>query len=74
MEENEIIFFISGENFDITSFTPNKIFKLAFDETSKHERYGKFKYRIAYAYHYFIIESEGYMSVSSRICLKKCSS
>ena len=74
MEENELIFYINGENFDITAFTPNKVFQLVFDETLKQERYGKFKYRITYAYHFFLIESEGYMSVSSRICLKKCSS
>lgn len=74
MEENELIFYINGENFDITSFTPNKVFQLVFDETLKQQKFGKFKYRLAYAYHYFLIESEGYMSVSSRICLKKCSS
>jgi hypothetical protein len=74
MEENELIFYINGENFDITSFTPNKVFQLVFDETSKQERFGKYKYRITYAYHFFLIESEGYMTASSRICLKKCSS
>ena len=74
MEENELIFYISGENFDISSFTPNKTFNLVFSETSKHQRFGKFKYRISYAYHFFKIESEGYMTVSSRICLKKCPS
>lgn len=74
MEENELIFYINGENFDISSFTPNKTFNIVFSETSKHQRFGKFKYRISYAYHFFKIESEGYMTVSSRICLKKCPS
>ena len=74
MEENEYIFYIMGENFDISAFTPNKIFQLVFDEQSKQNRFGKFKYRLAYAYHCLIIESEGYMTMSSRICLKKCSS
>jgi len=73
MEENEVIFYINGENWDISAFSPNKIFQLVFDETLKQEKYGKFKYRIAYAYHFFLIESEGYMSPSSRIALKKCS-
>lgn len=73
MEENELIFYINGENFDITAFTPNKVFQLVFDETLKQDKFGKCKYRIAYAYHCFLIESEGYMTVSSRISLKKCS-
>lgn len=74
MEENENIFYINGENFDMSAFTPNKIYQLVFDDTSKQERYGKFKYRLAYVYHFFLVESEGYMSASSRIALKKCSS
>ena len=74
MEENEYILFISGENFDISAFTPNKVYQLVFDDTTKQLKYGQYKYRISYAYHCLIAESEGYMSASSRICLKKCSS
>ena len=74
MEENEYIFYINGDNFDIKSFTPNKTFKLVFEEQSKQKRYGEYNYRIAYAYHVFSIESEKYMTVGSRIVLKKCSS
>jgi len=73
MEENECILYINGENFDIKSFTPNKTFYVVFEEQLKQQRFGQYKYRIAYGYHCFKIESEGYMSVSSRIVLKKCS-
>ena len=74
MEENELIFYINGENFDITSFTPNKIFNIVFEEPLKQKKFGMYKYKIVYAYHFLLVESEGYMSSSHRICLKKCSS
>lgn len=71
MEENECVLYISGENLDINAFTPNKVFQIVFDEPLKHERYGKNKYRLAYAYHFLKIESEGYLSSSHQIVLKK---
>ena len=74
MEENDIVFYINGENFDINAFTPNKIYQIVFDDPIKQKRFGSFKYRIALAYHMFLIESEQYMIASSKICLKKCSS
>ena len=73
MEENECIIYISGENLDISAFTLNKAYRLIFEETSKQERYGKYKYRIAYAYHYIRVESGSYMTSSHHIALKKCS-
>ena len=73
MEENECIIYINGDNFDISAFALNKTYKLIFEETSKQERYGKNKYRIAYAYHYIKAEADAYMSSSHQIVLKKCS-
>lgn len=74
MEENECILYISGENFDLTAFTPNKVFQVVFEDVSKQEKYGKFKYRLAYAYHMIRAESESYMSPSHHIVLKKIGS
>lgn len=71
MEENECILYISGNNLDIKAFTPNKVFKVVFDEPSKHKAYGKHTYRLAYSYHFLKLESEGYMSSSHRIVIKK---
>lgn len=73
-EENECVMYITGENLDITAFTPNKEFQLVFDETLKQENYGKNKYRLAYAYHYLKPESDQYMLSSHRIVLKKIAS
>ena len=73
MEENECNIYINGDNFDINAFALNKTYKLIFDEQSKQKKYGKNKYRIAYAYHFLKAESEGYMISSHRIVLKKCS-
>lgn len=71
MEENECIIYINGDNLDINAFTPNKTFRVIFDEPLKHEKYGKNEYRLAYAYHYIKLETEHYMSSSHRIILKK---
>jgi hypothetical protein len=71
MEENECILYISGNNLDIKAFTPNKIFKVVFDDPGKHKAYGKHNYRLAYSYHFLKLESEGYMTASHRIVLKK---
>jgi hypothetical protein len=74
MEENECVLYINGNNLDIKAFTPNKIFKVVFDDTSKQAKYGKHTYRLAYAYHFLKLESEGYMSSSHRFILKKTAS
>lgn len=73
MEENENIIYISGENFDINAFAVNKTFKLIFEEPSKQKLYGKNLYRVAYAYHFIVAESETWMKSSHQIVLKKCS-
>lgn len=62
------------KNLDIEAFTPNKVFKLVFTETTKQEKYGKFNYRLAYAYHFIEKESTEYMVSSHRFVLKKCPS
>lgn len=74
MAENDCVLYITGENFDIEAFTPNKTFKIVFSETSKQEKYGKFNYRLAYAYHFLEKESTEYMISSHKITLKKCAS
>lgn len=71
MEENECVLYISGNNLDIKAFTPNKVYKVIFDEPSKHKMYGNFTYRLSYSYHYLKLESDGYMSSSHRVILKK---
>jgi len=71
MEENECVLYINGNNLDISSFRPNKTFRVIFDETSKQDRYGKNEYRLAYAYHFFKAESGEYMTASHNIILKK---
>lgn len=72
MEENESIVYISANNLDINAFTPNKRFKLVFDETSKQEKYGKYTYRMVYNYAMIRAEGEKFMSSSHLIILKRC--
>ena len=74
MEENGAILYIQGENFDMNAFTPNKVFTVIFEETSKQKRYGKSYYRLAYDSHIIYADTEDYMSSQHRIVLKKCSS
>lgn len=71
MEEHECVLYISGNNLDIDAFKPNKVFQIVFEETSKQQKYGKYKFRLAYAYTMFKLESEHYMSASHRIVLKR---
>ena len=71
MEENECVLYISAQNLDVSAFRPNKTFRVIFDEQTKQDRYGNNEYRLAYAYHFFKIESEEFMSSSHRIVLKK---
>jgi hypothetical protein len=73
MEENECIMYVNGMNLDINAFTPNKTFKFIFDETTKQDKYGNMKFRLAYTYHYIRLESENYMTSSHRIILKRVS-
>lgn len=71
MEENECTLYITATNLDINAFKPNKEFQIAFDETSKQQRYGADFYRLAYAYHYFKLESDQYYTCSHQIALKR---
>lgn len=73
MEENDINLYISANNLDISAFTPNKIYRVVFDEPLKQEKYGKYTYRLSYSYHYLKVESDSYMSASHHIVLKKAS-
>lgn len=72
MEENNAVICINATNLDIEAFSPNKKFKLVFDDTSKQQKYGKFLYRISYAYHIIDIESGYFFTANHRIVLKKC--
>ena len=71
MEENECILYINAENLDINAFTPNKQYSVVFDEQTKQQKFGKYKYRIIYAYHMMKLESEGFMSSSHMLMLKR---
>lgn len=73
MEENTAIMYISGDNLDINAFKLNKTYKLIFDDVTKQERYGKFRYRITHAYHAMKSESDSTLISSHQIVLKKCS-
>lgn len=72
MEENESIIYISANNLDVNAFTPNKAYHLVFDETSKQEKYGKYRYRLAYKYTMIKAEGELFMNSSHIIVLKRC--
>ena len=71
MEENECILYINAENLDINAFTPNKQYSVVFDEPTKQKKFGKYKYRVTYAYHMMKLESEGFMASSHMIMLKR---
>ena len=72
MEENQANIMINANNLDIFAFTPNKTFKLTFDDTTKQEKYGKYVYRLSYAYHIMVMESGYFYSSKHRIVLKRC--
>ena len=74
MEENGAILYVQGENFDINAFTPNKVYTVIYEETTKQKRYGKSHYRLAYDSHIIYVNTEEYMSCQHRIVLKRCSS
>lgn len=71
MEENECVLYISGENLDIGAFTPNKTYNVVFEETSKQNKYGQYKFQLSYQYVIFRVESDQYMTCSNRITLKR---
>lgn len=71
MEENEAILYFNGENIDIKAFTPNKEYQVVFEESGKNQRYGSYKYRLAYAYHCIVLKSGEYMDSSHQIVVKK---
>lgn len=70
MQENEAVIYISGNNLDINAFTPNKTFRIIYDEQSKYTKY-KGEYRLAYAYHCIKAESEQFSTATHHIILKK---
>jgi len=70
MEENDDIVYVNGNNLDISAFTPNKTFRMIYDEPLKAKKY-QGRYRLAMAHHFIRIESEEYSSCSSRFILKK---
>ena len=71
LEENECVMYIGAQNVDITAFTPNKTFRVVFQDPSKQEKYGENEYRLAYAYHFIRMESELFMNSSHRFVLKR---
>lgn len=71
MEEAETVLYLTGDNMDINAFCPNHEFNCVFDDQTKQDKYGVPKYRLAYCYHYIKLESEGFMSASHQVILKK---
>lgn len=72
MEENECMLYLNADNLAIDAFTPNKRYKFVFDDEKKNKMYGKMIFRMAYAYHYFKLETDQFMSSSHHIAFKKC--
>lgn len=72
MEENDSIMFITGNGFDLNAFSLNKVYKMIFEDQTKQKKYGNNRYRIAYAYHYLVLQSDQYLRSSHQIVLKKC--
>jgi hypothetical protein len=70
MEENDAYVYISGNNFDIRAFTPNKRYKIVFADPEKNHKY-RGNYRLAFASHTIKAQSENYMDSSHRIILRK---
>lgn len=73
MRENDCIMYINGDGFDINAFTLNKTFKITYEDPGKQKKYGKHRYRIAFAQHALQIQTNSYMKSSHMIILKKCS-
>ena len=71
LEENKSIAYINGNGFDINAFDLNKAFTIIFESTSKQIKYGKNRYRIAYAHHYLVNQGQQYMKSNHHIVLKK---
>ena len=73
MDENNSILYITADALDINAFSLNKAFYVIFEDATKSAKYGKSRYRIAYASHKLVIQSDQYMKSSHQISLKKCS-
>ena len=72
MAENESIIYITGNGFDMNAFTLNKEFHVTYEEINKQKKYGKGIYRVAYAHHYLVMQTNSYLKSSHQIVLKKC--
>jgi len=70
-EENEAVIQITATNLDIRAFAPNKVFTLIFDNEDKQEKYGKWNYRIAQAYHDLRLEGSMWTKSTHTFILKK---
>lgn len=68
--ENDGMVYISASNLDMSAFTPNKTFRVVYDETSKNQKYNGV-YRLAYAQHRLQAESENYMTPFHNIVLRR---
>lgn len=69
--ENENMLYISAENLDISAFTPNKVYRVVYDDETNQQKYGNRLYRICYGYHYLAMEGEEYMKAAHHITLKQ---
>lgn len=69
--ENENMLYISAENLDISAFTPNKVYRVIYDDETNQMKYGDRLYRISYGYHYLAMEGEEFMKAAHHIILKQ---
>lgn len=72
LAENECIMYLSANNLDINAFTPNKTYKFVYDNQTKQAKYGKYRFRLVYAYHMIRAESTEFMSSAHRLIFKRC--
>lgn len=72
MNENNAILYITGDGFDMNAFSLNKEYHITFEDPGKQEKYGKGIYRIAYAHHSLVMQTQNYMKSSHHIALKRC--
>lgn len=70
--ENKSVIYITGDNLDMNAFTINKEFHLIYEDTGKEERYGKGIYRLAFAHHYLVMQTNTYLKSSHQVVLKRC--
>lgn len=71
MEEADLSLYITGDNYDIRALRPNHEYNVIFDDETRQQKYGNFKYRIAYLFTYIKMSNTDYLDSSHKIILRK---